>query len=270
MVVSYRSLAPQTRFRVFTRWTTFVYVRKGCKQLFAADADHVAQTGDFVLMLPGAHLMSETRSKSGAYESTMVCFSERFLGNLRSEHPRWFGPRARRSASPRGISEFVTHRGTPYLRDLVGGLRRSLNSATSADMVTLKLTELCLSLRDTDARGALNEAIRRATTDGDQRLRSVVEQHRLDTLSLNELASLSARSLSAFKRDFQREYGEPPGRWLRKCRLDNARVLLQTTDTSVTEVCHRSGFGDLSSFIRLFRRMYGTTPKQFQARSQAV
>ncbi|MCC8144632.1 MAG: hypothetical protein LIO97_12720 [Tannerellaceae bacterium] len=45
-------------------------------------------------------------------------------------------------------------------------------------------------------------------------IRQVVEQYYATPVTLPELAFLSGRSLSSFKRDFQQTYNEPPAQWI--------------------------------------------------------
>jgi AraC-like DNA-binding protein len=48
--------------------------------------------------------------------------------------------------------------------------------------------------------------------------------------------------------------------------LAEARVLLSTTDLSVTLVAAHSGFGDAGGFVRAFRKEMGTTPGEYRKR----
>lgn len=264
-VVAYRNANPGDRFRAFMEQTTLAFVRSGTKCIGSEGIVATVAPGDFVVMLPGAHVMAEVAPGRGAYESLVLCLSDTLLASLWAEHPSWFG-RPSRSGRQQGVRVATT---SGYLRQVVDGLPFALQGASSPELIRIKLTELCLSLRETDAWPVLSEAARRASTQGDRRLRRVVEQHRLEPLSVEELARLSARSLSAFKRDFQRLFAQSPGRWLRRERLDHARFMLSSSDSSVTEVGQLSGFSDVSSFIRAFRGAYGETPKQYQLRSHA-
>lgn len=48
-------------------------------------------------------------------------------------------------------------------------------------------------------------------------------------------------------------------------RIENAKKLLLTTDKNITEIGFDCGFGDSSYFIKMFRKMVGTTPKKYRA-----
>jgi AraC-like DNA-binding protein len=47
-------------------------------------------------------------------------------------------------------------------------------------------------------------------------------------------------------------------------RLIHAITLLRDTPLSITEVAYQSGWGDLSNFIRTFRREIGCSPREFR------
>lgn len=91
-------------------------------------------------------------------------------------------------------------------------------------------------------------------------LQQVMEDNFCFNLKLEEFARLTTRSLSAFKRDFQRLYDTSPGKWLIKKRLDHARHLLINAGKSVSEAAFESGFESVSHFSRAFRQRYNTSP----------
>ena len=79
-------------------------------------------------------------------------------------------------------------------------------------------------------------------------------------LKLEQFAQLSNRSLSAFKRDFQKQFDTTPGKWLMEKRLLHARNLLAKSGKTVSEVSFESGFENPSHFSRAFRARFGATP----------
>ena len=88
----------------------------------------------------------------------------------------------------------------------------------------------------------------------------VVEENYTSPISLEELAYLSGRSLSSFKRDFQSIYGETPAKWIREKRLSKARQLLQSSQMSVADVAYSLGFENPTHFSRIFKQQYGISP----------
>lgn len=86
----------------------------------------------------------------------------------------------------------------------------------------------------------------------------------IDGLSIEELAKSCCYSLSTFKRRFSEQYNLPPHRWILRCRLSLACLILSTTDESISSVASTCGFINNSHFIATFRRHFGLTPRQYR------
>ena len=91
-------------------------------------------------------------------------------------------------------------------------------------------------------------------------IRNVVEQHYASPVSVAELAYLSGRSLSSFKRDFQNIYNVAPATWIREKRLEKAKNMLETTALSVSDICYSLGFENVSHFSRIYKEFHGQAP----------
>jgi AraC family transcriptional regulator, transcriptional activator FtrA len=101
-------------------------------------------------------------------------------------------------------------------------------------------------------------------------------RERLDALPLDDIASLDLTALASrlmlsprtMARRFADEIGFSPGQWLKDRRLAIARTLLEQTDMSVAEICHRVGYEDEASFNRLFSRTTGMPPGAYRRESR--
>jgi AraC-like DNA-binding protein len=89
-------------------------------------------------------------------------------------------------------------------------------------------------------------------------------------LSLEEYARLCHRSLSSFKRDFQANFQEAPGKWLLRKRLEYSAALLRTTRMNVTEIAFESGFEDVSHFSRVFKDRFQVSPIVYRQNALAA
>ncbi|WP_229317343.1 AraC family transcriptional regulator [Larkinella sp. C7] len=81
-------------------------------------------------------------------------------------------------------------------------------------------------------------------------------------ISLERFAYLTGRSLSSFKRDFQKRFGTTPYHWLKKKRLDEAHFQLSNQHLKPTQVYLEVGFEDLSHFSFAFKQQFGKTPTE--------
>ena len=74
------------------------------------------------------------------------------------------------------------------------------------------------------------------------------------------IASLTGRSLAAFKRDFEKIFGIPPGRWLMQRRLEEARRLIKEDRKKPSDIYLDLGFENLSHFSFAFKKAFGKSP----------
>ena len=51
-------------------------------------------------------------------------------------------------------------------------------------------------------------------------------------------------------------------------RIEYAKELLAREDISVTELCRRVGYGNVSHFIKLFREVTGVTPAKYRKKAR--
>ena len=102
----------------------------------------------------------------------------------------------------------------------------------------------------------------------DVRLRRVVDyvhDNLAEDLTLAAMSNLAAMSGFHFSRAFKAATGKSPLQYVIAERISLAKVLLKTTGLTVSEICFRTGYNDLSRFGQHFKRATGTTPAQFRA-----
>jgi len=133
------------------------------------------------------------------------------------------------------------------------------------ELIKLKMLELLFDILDAD-KGLMNQILelrqQRPTS-----IIEVMEKNVLTPVSLQDLAYLSGRSLSTFKREFRKVYNEPPFQWIRNRRLEKAKELLTHSGISITEVCFATGFENVSHFSKVWKKKYGVSPSAMRNQS---
>lgn len=132
------------------------------------------------------------------------------------------------------------------------------------ELVIIKLKELVLLLLKTDHASSVVELMSDLFHPRAYALKDVVESHLYSDVNVEELAFLCDLSLSSFKREFARLYGESPGHYIRNRKLARAADLLKATVMRVTEVCYECGFNDLANFSTAFHKLYGKSPRRYR------
>ena len=124
--------------------------------------------------------------------------------------------------------------------------------------VELSRLERGAPLPEEPARGGLAPWQQRAVRDH-------VEDNLAREISLNELAALARLSATHFSRAFKQSFGMPPHRWQIERRIARAKTLLALPEGGdITAVALASGFAYPANFATAFRRLTGTTPRDYR------
>lgn len=91
-----------------------------------------------------------------------------------------------------------------------------------------------------------------------------IEAHAHVPLTLEKMADETGLSSFHFLRCFTGVLGVTPHQYLVRCRLRRAAHLLADPANSITNIAFEVGFGDLSNFVRTFRRAAGVSPSAFR------
>ncbi|MBE5684889.1 MAG: AraC family transcriptional regulator [Ruminococcus sp.] len=89
-----------------------------------------------------------------------------------------------------------------------------------------------------------------------------VNSHYKDSLTLDDMARQTGFSREYFCRFFKQHMGITFLRYVNEVRVSHAGRLLSDTDLSISEVMQESGFTNQTLFNRLFKEIYGMTPRQ--------
>jgi AraC-like DNA-binding protein len=83
-------------------------------------------------------------------------------------------------------------------------------------------------------------------------------------VSIPVLAAQAGYSREHFIRAFKAAYGETPGRYRTRRRVERACDLLRSVNLTVTEVCYLVGFSSLGSFSARFTEVTGMSPTAYR------
>jgi AraC-like DNA-binding protein len=97
-----------------------------------------------------------------------------------------------------------------------------------------------------------------------RRARDLIDREYGEPLDLGTMAAEAGYSRSHFARAFAAAYGETPGAYLTRRRIERAKTLLRTANLSVTEICFLVGFASLGSFSTRFRELVGRSPSAYR------
>lgn len=93
----------------------------------------------------------------------------------------------------------------------------------------------------------------------------VIESNLYNNLSLEELAHLTNKSVSTFKRVFKKHFDTTPAAYFRIKKIARAAELLSSSNLTIGEICWDCGFDSLSHFSSSFKKERSISPREYRS-----
>jgi AraC-like DNA-binding protein len=103
-----------------------------------------------------------------------------------------------------------------------------------------------------------------------RRARDLMDLRYAEPLDLQQVAAEAGFSKFHFAREFKDAFGESPGAYLSRRRVERAKDMLRSANLTVTEVCMLVGFSSLGSFSWRFSSLVGMSPSAYQCHQAAL
>ncbi len=259
LFVEYRCLVEETPSRYWSHKNYFAFVTGGKKKWVTPKAEYMVHDGEAIFIRRGAYLSHNYYDED--FCALFIFIPDDFIKDVllkMQTHPTSF-----QEVEPDGIIRV----------DLDEALKGYLHSMFSyfgrereipRDLLKLKFEELIMNVLINPKNRELQHYFNDLAKTTKIRIPEIMERNYPSRLSIAQFARMSGRSISTFKRDFFKIYGETPGKWLIRKRVHHARLLLENTALSINEVAVQSGFENTSHFIRVFKQCFGSPPQRYR------
>lgn len=97
-----------------------------------------------------------------------------------------------------------------------------------------------------------------------KRVLRYIDDNLQDDITINELSQIFSASESVLLKSFKQTVGTSPIQYILKKRIEKARYLIITTDKKICDIAIECGFNDMSYFAKQFKKIVGTTPKEYK------
>src|SRR5712691_8521371 len=94
--------------------------------------------------------------------------------------------------------------------------------------------------------------------------RDRIDRDYAEPVGIASLAAAAGYSPAHLIRAFRAAYGETPGAYRTRRRVERACELLRSVNLSVTEICHLVGFTSLGTFSARFAELTGMSPTAYR------
>lgn len=238
---------------VILPWHALVCVLSGEMRVASADRQFVFHAGDIVL-LPRNQLgrMSKVPLNGELFKSISICFPQEAL-------QRYYAtlPQVRITPASPDVKYFNQH---PLLQSLFGSLMPYFEAADDLpeEIANIKITEAIAVLRSIDK--SVDNLLGHFEGPGKIDLADFMEKNYMFNLTVAKFGYLTGRSITTFKRDFKKTFGNTPERWLTKKRLETAHYQIVEQNRKPSKVYFEVGFENLSHFSYAFKKQFGYNP----------
>lgn len=230
-----------------------VYIFTGTLEIAYANQAHEFGPGT-TLLIPRNQLgrLTKLPANDEPFRSLSIMFPHELLRKFfasQVENPMEGKWRGHLALGPHPLLKSVFHSLLPYFE---------LQDELPENLTDIKITE-CLTVLD-----ACNPEVKHLLSSfhepGKVDLVEYMEQNFMYNLPLAKFGYLTGRSLTTFKKDFQKVFKTTPGRWLTQKRLQHAHYQISVRKRKPTEIFMDAGFENLSHFSYAFKKQFGYSP----------
>lgn len=196
-------------------------------------------TKNQAMIIPPLRYHAITANKKGNYHRATILFD---ASAIPSPLQTYFSDKNETSVfSPSGMKEL----------EEICGKQDSLFYAPLAESLMIKSFYECL--------GAKQSPVDIPTDEFLQTVISYIDEHLCEKVSLDDLATLTARSKSSFCHLFEEKMNISPKQYILQKKLSFAHKLIRE-GTPPTVAAFRIGYENYSNFYRMYLKRYGVNP----------
>lgn len=244
------------------------YVLRGQKYIYDGDSRQQVNRGDVFYLGTGNHYMEDIPEANRPFEQIIFYYTNEQLSHILKNLSIVYKLNINNSHSCEKCrsSSHIIYPSWSMIRSFFTTINHYIKDdvfSQDSTAESIKITEL-IYLIVTQQDCCLTSKILSNIDLSRESFEQTIQNHIFEDISINELAGKCNRSLTSFKKEFRRHYFEPPHKWFIKQRLMHSRLLLISTDKSVSEIGIECNFPNTSHFIKLFKKEYNLTPANYR------
>ena len=250
------------------------YVLRGTKYIYDGDKREIVNRGDVFYMGVGRHYVEHIPESGQPFEQIMLYYTPADLQRILLHLNITYGLNISNDHLCERCNGHA-HVAMPawnLLRAFFANTNNYLHEAEfhrDETAENIKMTELIYEIVSHEECCLKSKVLNNADT-AKENFEQTVYDHIFNDISIEELARLTNRSLTSFKKEFHRHFQMPPHRWYIRQRLMHSRLLLISTSKSISEIGNECTFPNTSHFIKLFKKEFRMTPASYRHNQLAI
>jgi AraC-like DNA-binding protein len=98
---------------------------------------------------------------------------------------------------------------------------------------------------------------------------AIISSHLNEHITIEKLSRMTGTNQFKLKKGFKQIFGMGVFQRLLHLRMEQAKMLLETTDKSIGEISELAGYDTAAGFIHAFRREFDMTPREWRLRAKS-
>jgi AraC family transcriptional regulator, exoenzyme S synthesis regulatory protein ExsA len=240
----------------------FMYLVSGSMLAYDGSKEYNLKQGDYGIGRRN-HLAKYTKQPdNGVFKKIYILFEQEFLKELNGTYKFIVG-------SKKPINAIISLNKNYLVENFIRSLTPYFDEKGIIDeqFLNVKRTELLLILLK--ANPELANILFDFSNPEKIDLEEFMNRNYKFNVSIERFAYLTGRSLSAFKRDFEKIFDATPSHWLIQKRLEEAYYLINKKNKRPSDIYLDLGFENLSHFTYAFKKLFGHSPTQLDGRKAA-
>lgn len=244
------------------------YVLRGRQYIYDGDRRRQIGRGDLLYLGIGRHYLESVPENDQPFEQIVIYYTPQELQRVLMHLNVTYGLTItnKHSCEKCRNGSFVVAEIGATIRNFflnTNSYLRDKGSYRDETAENIKMTEL-IYLLVTQGDGCIRSRLLASVDAAQESFEQVIYEHLFKTVPIETLAEKTNRSLTSFKKEFRRHFNAPPHKWFVKQRLIHSRLLLISTNRSISEIGNECGFPNTSHYIKLFKRAYRMTPAAYR------
>jgi AraC-like DNA-binding protein len=221
-----------------------LYMRSGTQHITVSDKTYTLNTGEAAIIFPDV-IHSYFKSETIDVDAVLIICSEKVYRGFFSV-----------------LSDTVPV--DPIIRDIPPDVKYAFERIDKNDNKDLQLAWIVIILSLLIPRLELTKKKPYPIEDMSYKLIKHIEEHFTESITQRSIASALSISESYVSRIFSEKIKMNFRRYIGALRAEYAARLIRTTNESLTSISEQAGFESQSTFNRIFKEIYGITPRDFR------
>jgi AraC family transcriptional regulator, dual regulator of chb operon len=224
--------------------------------------DMILKPGDVVFIAPDdAHYMRTIGNRK--WTAANLAFSRGIMDDLAKRYPKAMKRMLERDRQGNPVIHSLSTAALEELRSYEQELQAAPQSRLSLDRFLLNFLSLFEQRVPSEFRNpAMPDWLSYAVTE--------IQHPRHFHDGMRAFVELAGHCQAHVIRETRKWLGKTPGELIHETRLQHARSLLATSNSSLKAICDDCGFKSVSYFHHSFRARFKVTPRQYRLKQQAI